>query len=122
MLSSTHTIHHLLVLLFCLSFVLLLLFCTLVKFLLLFSSFAVSKVENALLWCLHGRTHCCIATFLNSACTVAVVNSKIAKVWGNFVEDEYYHTATEFQETSLRPAISVVHVVRPLPVTPADNA
>ena len=29
------------------------------------------------------------------------------KVRGNFVEDEYYQMDTEFQETSLRPDISV---------------
>ena len=73
----------------------------------MFSSFAVGKVENALIWRIHGRTHCCIATFLKSPCKVVVVDSKIAKVWGNFVEDEYYQTATEFQEISLRPDISV---------------
>ena len=56
-----------------------------------FSSFAVGKVENASLCHLHGRMRCCIATFLNSACTVAVVDSKVTKVRGNF--------ATEFQET-----------------------
>ena len=89
-------------------FVLLLcLFCILhVVIHLLFSSFAVGKVENVLIWCLHGRTHCCIATFLTSPCTVAVVDSNITKVRGNFVEDEYYHTVTEFQESSLRPDIS----------------
>ena len=48
-----------------------------------------------------------IATFLNSVCAVAVVYSKVAKVRGNFVEDEYYQKATEFQETSIRPVISV---------------
>ena len=71
------------------------------------SSFAVGKVENALLWRLHGRTRCCIATFLNSACAVAVVDSKVTEVRGNFVEDECYQMATEFQETSLKPDISV---------------
>ena len=43
-------------------------------------------------------------------------------VRGNFVEDEYYQMATELQETSLRPDISVVctcHVIRPLTVTSA---
>ena len=70
------------------------------------SSFAVGKVENVLLWCLHGRMHCCIATFLNSACAVAVVDSKVTEVRGNFVEDECYQMATEFQETTLRPDIS----------------
>ena len=70
------------------------------------SSFAVGKVENTL-WRLHGRTRCCIATFLNSACTVAVVDSKVTEVRGNFVEDECYQMATEFQEISLRPDISV---------------
>ena len=45
--------------------------------------------------------------FLNSACTVAVVDSKVTEVRGNFVEDECYQMATEFQETSLRPDISV---------------
>ena len=79
----------------------------LIKFLLVFSSFAVGKVENALLWRLHGRTHCCIATFLNSACAVVVVHSKVTEVRGNFVEDECYQMATEFQETSLRPDISI---------------
>ena len=78
----------------------------LIKFLLVFSSFAVGKVENALLWRLHGRTRCCIATFFNSACAVAVVHSKVTEVRGNFVEDECYQMATEFQETSLRPDIS----------------
>ena len=73
----------------------------------MFSSFAVGNVENALLWRLHGRTRCCIATFLNSACAVAVVDSKVTEVRGNFVEDECYQVATEFQETSLRPDISV---------------
>ena len=34
------------------------------KFLLLFSSFTVGKVENVLIWRLHDRMHCCIATFL----------------------------------------------------------
>ena len=53
---------------------------------------------------------CCIATFLNSACTVAVVDSKVTKMRGNFVEDECYQMATEFQETSLRPDISVTCV------------
>ena len=75
-----------------------------VKFL---SSFAVGKVENALLWRFHGRTRCCIATCLNSACTVVVVDSKVTEVRGNFVEDECYQMAIEFQETSLRPDISV---------------
>ena len=32
-----------------------------------------------------------------------------SKVRGNFVEDEYYQMATEFQETSLRPDISVAY-------------
>ena len=45
--------------------------------------------------------------FLNSACAVAVVHSKVTEVRGNFVEDECYQMATEFQETSLRPDISV---------------
>ena len=67
------------------------------KFLLVFSSFAVGKVENALLWRLHSRMRCCIATFYNSACAVAVVDSKVTKVRGNFVEDECYQMATEFQ-------------------------
>ena len=70
------------------------------------SSFAVGKVENTL-WRLHGRTRCCIATFLISACAVAVVDSKVTEVRGNIVEDECYQMATEFQETSLRPDISV---------------
>ena len=35
------------------------------------------------------------------------VYSKAAKVRGDFVEDEYYQKATEFQETFLRPVISV---------------
>ena len=50
----------------------------------------------------------CIATFLNSACAVAVVDSKVTRVRGNFVENEYmyYQMTTEFQETSLRPDIS----------------
>ena len=72
----------------------------------LFSSFAVGKVENALLWHLHGRTRCCIATFFNSACAVAVVDSKVTKVRGNFVEDE--QMATEFQKKFLRPGISIM--------------
>ena len=70
-------------------------------------NFLVGKVENALLWRLHGRMHCCITTFLNSACAVAVVDSKVTEVRGIFVEDECYQMATEFQETSLRPGISV---------------
>ena len=45
--------------------------------------------------------------FLNSACAVVVVDSKVTKVRENFVEDEHYQMATEFQETSLRPGISV---------------
>ena len=44
----------------------------------------------------HGRTCRYIAPFFKSACTVAVVYSKVAKVRGNFVEDEYYQRATEF--------------------------
>ena len=66
------------------------------------------EVENALLWRLHSRTRCCIAPFLNSACTVAVVDSKVTEVRENFVEDECYQMATEFQETSLKPDISVM--------------
>ena len=77
------------------------------KFLLVFSLFAVGKVGNALLWRLHDITRCCIATFLNSACAVVVVDSNVTEVRGNFVEVEYYQMATEFQETSLRPDISV---------------
>ena len=38
---------------------------------------------------------------------VYVVDLKVTEVRGNFVEDEYYQMATEFQETSLRPDISV---------------
>ena len=53
------------------------------------------------------RTITCIAMFLNSACAVAVVDSKVTEVRGNFVEDECYQMATEFQERSLRPNISV---------------
>ena len=45
--------------------------------------------------------------FLNSACAVAVVDSKVTKVRRNFVEDEYYQMATAFQETTLKPDISV---------------
>ena len=52
-------------------------------------------------------TCCCVATFLNSACAVEVVDSKVTEVRGNFVEDEYYQMATEFQKTYLRPDISV---------------
>ena len=55
-------------------------------------------------------TRCCIATFSKSACAVAVVDSKVTEVRGNFVEDECYQMATEFQETSLRPDISVMCV------------
>ena len=57
-------------------------------------SYGVSKVEH-------------VATLLNSACAVAVVYSKVEKVRGNFVEDEYYQKATEFQKTSISPVISV---------------
>ena len=77
------------------------------KFLFWFSSFVVGKVENALLWRLHGRPHCCIATFLHSPSTVVVVDSQVTEVRGNFVENEYYQMATEYQETSLRPDTSV---------------
>ena len=66
-----------------------------------------ATVRVYMLWCLHSRTCCCIATFLNSACAVVVVDSKVTKVRGNFVEDECYQMATEFQETHLRPDISV---------------
>ena len=86
------------------------LFYCLLLFLVLYvhsSSFAVGKVENVLLWRLHGRTRCCIAMFLNLACAVAVVDLKVTEVRGNFVEDECYQMATEFQEISLRPDISV---------------
>ena len=44
----------------------------------------------------YGRMRCCIAKFLNSASAVAVVDSKVTEVRGNFVEDEYYQMATEF--------------------------
>ena len=50
-------------LLVCFCFVRFVFVLCLIKFLLVFSSFAVGKVENALLWRLHGRTRCCIATF-----------------------------------------------------------
>ena len=76
------------------------------KFPLLFSSFAIGKVENTL-WRLHDRTRCCIAMFLKLACAVAVGDSKFTEVRGNFVENECYRMATEFQETALRPDISV---------------
>ena len=76
------------------------------KFLLVISSFVVGKVENALLWHPHSRKRCFIATFLNSACAVVVVDSKVTEVRGTFVEDECYQMATEFQETYLRPDIS----------------
>ena len=36
------------------------------------------------------------------------IHSKVTEVRGNFVEDECYQMATEFQETSLRPDISVL--------------
>ena len=76
---------------------------------------------RTLLWRLHGRTRCCIATFLNSACAVAIVDSKVTEVRGNFVEDECYQVATEFQETSLRLDISVgAHDITPGPVTPTQ--
>ena len=39
--------------------------------------------------------------------SVAVVISKVTKVRGNFVEGGHYEMATEFQETSLKPDISV---------------
>ena len=110
MLSSTHSMHlFLLPSLFVLLFVSCFLYYLVLhsKFLLVFSSFAVGKIENTLLWRFHGRMRCFIATVLNSACTVAVVDSKVAKVRGNFVEDEYYQMATEFQETSLKSDISV---------------
>jgi hypothetical protein len=61
---------------------------------------------------------CCIATFLNSACTVAVVYSKVTEMRESFVENDY-----QCQETSLRPDISVTraeHVICPLLVTPAQ--
>ena len=58
-------------------------------------------------WSIHDRTCCYIATFFNSACAVVAVYSKVAKVRGNFVENQYYQKATEFQETSIRPVISV---------------
>ena len=51
------------VLFYCFCFVRFVFVLCLIKFLLVFSSFAVGKVENALLWRLHGRTRCCIATF-----------------------------------------------------------
>ena len=53
---------------------------------------------------IHVHACCCIATFLNSACAVAVVHLKVTEVRGNFVEDECYQMATEFP---LRPDISV---------------
>ena len=72
----------------------------------MFSSFAVGKLRTR-----YGvsmvKLHCCIATFSNSACTVAVVVSKVTNLRVNFVEDECYQMATEFQDTSLRPDISV---------------
>ena len=71
----------------------------------------------------HGRMCCCIATFLNSACAVAVVDSKVTKMRKNFVEEEYCQMATEFWGTSLRLDISDAcarHVIRSLPVTPAQ--
>ena len=40
------------------------------------------------------RTRCCIATFLNSACAIAIVYSKVTKVRGKLVEEEYYQMAT----------------------------
>ena len=68
----------------------------------------VSFISVAVIYLyMYGRTRCCIATFLNLACAVAVVDSKVTEVRGNFVEDECYQMATEFQETSLRPDISV---------------
>ena len=49
----------------------------------------------------------------NLACAVVIVDLKVTKARGNFVEDEYYH--------SLSPDISVTcarHVICPLPVIP----
>ena len=73
----------------CKCFVCLLLFFVLyalslfVKFLLVFIAFG-----KVLLWRLHGRTHSCIVTILNSAWAVVVVDSKVTEVRENFVEDE----------------------------------
>ena len=66
--------------------------------------------------------HCYIAMSFNSACAVAVVYSKVARVREkNFVEDTtVYQMATDFQEASLRPDVSITcarHVIHPLPVT-----
>ena len=36
--------------------------------------------------------------FLNSACAIAVVDSKVSKVRGNFVEDEYYRWLLSFRK------------------------